>query len=52
MISLTGNELGLIELALESHIEVLESRFDEEDGYVHPATEYKKLLEKLKSLSE
>ena len=52
MISLTGKELGLIELALESHIEVLENRFGKEDGFVHPATDYEKLLEKLRTLNE
>lgn len=54
MIQLTLNqaELGLIELALESHIDKLRTLYDNEEGYVHPAADYMVLLKKVEQLQD
>jgi hypothetical protein len=46
-LSLTAEELGLIELALGETITVLKNRFEEEVEYVHPANKYEMLYDKL-----
>jgi hypothetical protein len=46
-LSLNAEEMGLIEIALESTIEGLRQRFEEEAQYVHPAKQYEELHKKL-----
>lgn len=46
-LTLNAEEMGLIELALESTIEILRNRFEEETEFVHPAKKYDELRNKL-----
>lgn len=51
LITANTKERGLIELALERHIDSLKNRFENESGIVHPAKKYEELLEKIQSLN-
>ncbi len=44
---LTQEEISLLELAVEGHIDLLKNRFNEEEGIVHPARKYEELEKKL-----
>ncbi|WP_157278777.1 hypothetical protein [Olivibacter sitiensis] len=46
----TRNELFLLHSAVEEQIYSLRNRFEEEKGYIHPATKYEPLLEKIEAI--
>lgn len=46
-ILLNQEDLGLLELALEGYIAILENRFEAEGGFIHPAKKFKELYDKL-----
>lgn len=51
-LELTQEEIGLIKLALQDHVDTLNHRFSDldESKYTHPAKKYDALLEKINSL--
>lgn len=51
LIPANAEERGLIELALEHHVDSLKNRFEDESGIVNPAKKYEELLEKIQSLN-
>lgn len=51
ILNLTEDEIIFIELALESHIETLKNRFQNEEHIIHPAEKYETLLEQIKNIN-
>jgi len=46
-LELSREEMGLLELALDDCISTLRNRFEDENGYIHPAIKYENLYEKI-----